>query len=463
MMPGFNATACRSSRWLVLLGLISANTAAAGLGEAPKPKYSPAERMATGRLKAVHADVLRIQERRRSLPPITGLNDYRAILHAHAEDSAHTGGTRLEMLAEAKQAGVHAILLTDHHRPPKDFITDSWRGIREGVLFVPGSESRGFLIYPTRSIMGRMTDPTPVFIQAVRDDDGLIFLSHIEERPDHPMTDLDGMEIYNRHADLKKDKESVPTLTFKLTDPDALAELEEGLRLYPDELLAAQQMYPADYLAKWDAETQSRRLTGIAANDCHHYMVLLVTMVDADHVRIGTNVDPEAERRTIDATLRPGIRAMTKGHKPGDVLARIDLDPYSRSFRNASTHILAPELSEPAIRRALREGHAYVSHDWICDPTGFRVEVATGPAGSPRALMGDELKLAPRLQLIAHFPVSCRIRLLRNGRVIEDHMGDTLDVPIKEPGVYRVEGWHTLDDEERPWLYANPIYVREAT
>ena len=79
---------------------------------------------------------------------VPGLNDYRAILHAHAEDSSHTGGTRPEMLSEAKKAGVHAIFLSDHHRPPKDFIRDSWRGLREGVLFVPGSEAHGFLLYP---------------------------------------------------------------------------------------------------------------------------------------------------------------------------------------------------------------------------------------------------------------------------------------------------------------------------
>jgi hypothetical protein len=81
------------------------------------------------------------------------------------------------MLSEAKRAGVQSILLTDHYRPPKDFITGSWRGIREGVLFIPGSEVRGFLIYPTRSIMERMDDPTPGFIETVRRDGGLIFLS----------------------------------------------------------------------------------------------------------------------------------------------------------------------------------------------------------------------------------------------------------------------------------------------
>ena len=50
--------------------------------------------------------------------------------------------------------------------------------------------------------------------------------------------------------------------------------------------------------------------------------------------------------RKITATLRPGIKEMTKGHKPGDILARLDIDPYFRSFRNSSTHVLAPKLDE---------------------------------------------------------------------------------------------------------------------
>ena len=130
------------------------------------------------------------------------------------------------------------------------------------------------------------------------------------------MAGLDGMEIYNRHADAEKDRGGLEAITLKLTDPAAVAELEECLRLYPDELFGAQQRYPADYLAKWDAERKSRRLTGVAANDCHHNMVLLVTMVDADHVRVGVSVDAEEGRRTVAAALRPGIRAI-----PGDIAA----------------------------------------------------------------------------------------------------------------------------------------------
>jgi hypothetical protein len=427
-------------------------------------KYAPLERMAPERLKAVHDDAERIRKARRTPPRWPGLNDYRIILHAHAEDSSHTGGTRPEMLAAAKSARVDAILLSDHDRPPRDFIADSWRGLRDGVLFLPGAEARGFLLYPTASIMSHMNDPTPGLIEATRRDGGLIFLSHIEERPNHPTAGLDGMEIYNRHADAKKDSLGLMAIMLKLTDPTALRELQDNLRQFPDELFASQVEYPADYLAKWDAETAMRRLTGVAANDCHHNYVLVVKKVDDDTIKVGTNVDPDDAMRSISAKLRPGIRTLVKDRRVGEVIASVDLDPYERSFRNVSTHIVAPELTEAAVRHALRAGHAYVSHDWICDPKGFQFElIASNEAKAtiaPLANMGDEVRFQSSLRLVARFPIPCRIRLARGGKTIAEQLGDQLERVIEAPGVYRVEGWVNLGGEERGWLYSNPIYVR---
>ena len=449
--------------WWAAFGPALAAVAADG---SKAKKYTPLERMAPARLKAAHADVAQIQRSRRDIPPRPGLNDYRAILHAHAEDSAHTGGTRPEMLADAKKVGVHAILLSNHFRPPTDFINDSWRGLHDGVLFIPGSEDRGFLLLPTLSIVAKMKDPTPSFITTVTADGGLIFLSHIEERPDHSTVGLTGMEIYNRHADAKRDAAGLLAVVLKLTDPFTLKELAESLRLYPDELLAAQVEYPADYLAKWDAETKTRRLTGVAANDCHHNQILLMKMFDLETVLVGTNVDREDQMRKLTATLRPGIRALTKGHRPGDILARFDFDPYYRSFQNVSTHLLASELTEQAVRSALRQGHAYVSHDWMCNPSGFCFElIAGGSTGEKtnvqrRDLMGDEVRFAVGQKLEAHFPVRCRIRLLTGGRLIVERSGESLEYAVEAPGVYRVEGWLDVAGERRPWIYSNPIYVR---
>jgi len=232
------------------------------------------------------------------------------------------------------------------------------------------------------------------------------------------------------------------------------------VRLYPDEVFAFQCDYPTVYLDKWDEGTRRKPLTGAAANDCHHNQVLLVKMVDAETVLLGTNVDADDKMQKITAGLRPGIREMTKGRKAGDVLARLDIDPYYRSFRNSSTHILAPKLDESAIRTALKAGHAYVAHDWTCDPTGFRFD-AVDASGKSIAGMGDEVKLADGLKLSAKLPLPAFVRLLRHGKEVAKSEGKAdFEFGVTEPGAYRLEAWLKLDGEWRPWVFSNPIYLR---
>jgi len=450
----------RTSLTILALLLFAIPALSAEGNKPPARKYSNVERLALPRLKAVHEDVLKLRAQRSAPAPLPGLNDYRCILHAHAEDSAHTGGTLPEMLADAKKAGINAILLTDHFRPPRDFIEGRWRGIKDGVLFIPGSEIRGCLLYPEASVLGKMEEPFPELLKAVTAGDGMMFLSHIEERTEHPMDGLTGLEIYNRHWDAKRDMASLLALAMKLTDPKQLAELEEAVRLYPDELLAFQCDYPQVYVDKWDAGTKNFRLTGVAANDCHHNQVFVVKMVDEETVLLGTIVDKDEGMRKLTAASRPGIREMTRGHKPGDILARVDIDPYERSFWNSSTHVIAPRLDEPALRTALKAGHAYVAHDWMCEATGFRFE-ALNTDGKSIGIMGDELRHTGGLRLRAEFPVACQTRLLRNGVQVAESAGKNhAEYAVTEPGVYRLEAWLTVDGEPRPWIFANPIYVR---
>ena len=428
----------------------------------PARRLSTLERLTLPRLAATHADVERLAARRRTPAPLPGLRDFRVIFHAHAEDSVHTGGTRPEMLADAKAAGVDAIFLSDHFRPPRDFM-DSWRGLRDGVLFVPGSEARGFLIHPMTSVLGSMEAPPSVLLPAVRSHGGMAFLSHIEERPDHPMDELDGLEIYNRHWDAKKDRSTLIALALKLTSPPEIARLEEAVRRFPDEALAAQIEYPSEYLEKWDTHTPARRLTGIAANDAHHNQVFVVKMVDDSNVLLGTIVDPDDRMQKVSALIRPGIRELTKGHRPGDTVVRIDFDPYVHSFRSVSTHVWAGELTEPALREAVLSGHVYVAHDWMGDPNGFRFTALAPTSPGRRHLPGTELRFEDGIQLEAEFPLPCsRIRLIRNGAQIDIGRGHELRHTVREPGVYRIEGWLSVDAEERCWILGNPIYIRGA-
>jgi hypothetical protein len=288
----------------------------------------------------------------------------------------------------------------------------------------------------------------------------MIFLSHIEERRNHPVDGLTGLEIYNRHWDAKQDRLSLLVLAAMLTDLKELANLKEAVRLYPDELFAFQCEYPKLYLDKWDESTKRQRLTGIAANDCHHNQIFIVKMVDEDTVLLGTNVDEDKKMQKITAAFRPSIKEMTKGRKPGDILVKLDADPYYRSFRNSSTHVLAPNLDEGAIRTALKAGHAFVAHDWMCDATGFRFE-AIDAGGKRAALMGDAVKLTDGLKLTAKLPLPAYVRLLRHGvEVAKSEDKAEFEFALAQPGVYRLEAWLRLDGELRPWIFANPIYVK---
>src|SRR5262249_45887399 len=145
--------------------------------------------------------------------------------------------------------------------------------------------------------------------------------------------------------------------------------------------------------------------------------VFLVKMVDEATVLLGTNVDEDRKMRKVSAALRPGIREMTRGHKPGDVLVRLDTDPYFRAFRNVCTHVLSPRLDEPAIRAALKAGHAFVAHDWMGDATGFRF-VAEDAAGKRVGIVGDEVKGAEGLRLAANLPLPAFVRLLLHGKEV---------------------------------------------
>ena len=78
---------------------------------------------------------------------------------------------------------------------------DSWRGVKEGVLFIPGSEAHGFLVHPDASVFAAMSGPKADLIKAVDQGTGMLFLSHVESKVNHSMDGVMGMEIYNRHYD----------------------------------------------------------------------------------------------------------------------------------------------------------------------------------------------------------------------------------------------------------------------
>ena len=304
-----------------------------------------------------------------------------------------------------------------------------------------------------RSLKGEKTSGPQEFADLVRRDGGLVFLSHLEERMDWEIDGLTGVEIYNTHADVKDEKRFQAAFRNLLV----LFGLLPAFREYPQESFAALQDYPADYLKRWDELTQKSRLTGVAANDAHQNQAVIFKLTDQGMARMEDALGKKIIE--LDPAKVDFLKPLVGDKKPGEVIFEQYLDRYEHSFRHVSTHLLMKELTREAVWDALKVGRAYVAFDWMADPSGF---VFRADRGDSTWQMGGEVPNLAGLRLRAAAPVSGTIKLVRDGKVIEQKDSRTLELAITEPGNYRVEVWLKIADEDRPWILSNPIYVRRS-
>ena len=68
--------------------------------------------------------------------------------------------------------------------------------------------------------------------------------------------------------------------------------------------------------------------------------------------------------------------------------------------------------------------------------------------------------MEPGLVLEVQSPIPAAIILLRDGVPIRREHGRLCGHGVDRPGVYRVEVSLRVVDRWRPWIFANPIYVR---
>jgi hypothetical protein len=409
------------------------------------------ERLQPQRLKAVHEAIDAQRARRRTVALDQPWQDVRALLHVHSAFSHDSRGTIDEIVAGAREAGAQAIMFNEHPANHYDYYVDGHRGMKDGVLLVPGAETEGFLAFPRRSIQGRKTESPQAFSDLVRSTGGLVFVSHLEERMDWEVAGVTGVEIYNTHADVKDEAR----LLNLLRSPTGLLTLASAVKEYPQEVFGALLDYPADYLQRYDVLCQRARHTGVAANDAHHNQAFHATVVEGGKVLLEDALGEKIA--LVDPQSFPPIALLTAGKAPGTRIFELDLDPYARSFRHVSTHLLLSQLSEQQLWQALNAGRAYVAFDWLADPTGF---VYCAQRGSEIWPMGSETPADAELRLRAEAPLPGRFKLVRSGVPVLDREGVEIDFPVAEPGVYRLEVWLNIAGEDRPWILTNPIYVR---
>jgi hypothetical protein len=410
-------------------------------------------RLKPDRLEAVHQAVLALRSDWRKLDRPGPYQDYRANLHVHSALSHDSRGTVAEIVAAARTVGTRVVMFTEHPADHYDFYKDGHRGIKDGVLLIPGAETGGFLVFPTHSLRGLADGPPQEFADLVRRRDGLVFLSHLEERMDWDVRGLTGTEIYNTHANLKDQK----NLLRALRNPLWIVQIAGLVRKYPQEAFSALQDYPADYLRRWDQLCAKAPHTGVAANDAHQNVGMTARLVEENTVRIEDALGKKLME--LDAGKVAVLQPMIEGKKVGDVVFRLFLDPYENSLRYVGTHLLLRELSEPAVWEALKAGRAYVAFDWLADATGFDFAAGSGPR---RFEMGSRCRVDKGLTLSGRAPLPGHWKLIRNGKVVAEATGREFSFAVAEPGNYRAEVWLKIAGEDLIWILSNPVYIQPA-
>jgi hypothetical protein len=407
------------------------------------------------KLEAVHQAISSLRSQWQPLPRCGPYGEYRANLHVHSFLSHDSRGTIEEIVSAAKAVGTSVLMFTEHPSDKYDYFKDGHRGLKNSVLLIPGAETGGFLVFPTAEVPASglvFTDGSPQeFVNLIHSRNGLIFLSHLEERMDWEIHNLTGTEIYNTHADFKDEK----NLQKAMRNPLWIIQAAELFHKYPQEAFSALQDYPSDYLKKWDKLCRKAPHTGIAANDAHQNVGLVVRLAEGNKARFEDTLGKNLFELDIGAI--PLLQPLLKDKKIGEAVFQTQLDLYENSLRHVGTHLLLKELSEKAVWEGLEAGRAFVAFDWLADSKGFDFAAVSG---EHRYEMGSRLMISKGLKVQAQAPLPGKWKVLRDGQVIVENRGRNLEVAITEPGSYRVEVWLTIAGEDMIWILSNPFYVR---
>jgi acetyl esterase/lipase len=272
-------------------------------------------------------------------------------------------------------------------------------GPTEAAEILSAAKADGVKVVSLADRQGPKTDPPP----SLRD--GVLFISD-----DAASADSHGIAIYSAQADASIHQAFYDYIRKAMKQPLERRRLVADFKAYPDEFYAAGTGVLPQLLSRWDEEIFPRRLTGIAANDA-----------DPDHTFNG-------------------------------------FDPYAVAFRFVSTHILARDLTGPDIRASLDAGHVYVAHDWLCDPTGFSFTAQNNLGVFD---VGDSAEMTRNTRLMARLPIKAKIKLIHANAIIAESSDSKFSFAVKETGAYRLEAWLTIDGEDRPWIFSNPIYIAD--
>jgi hypothetical protein len=337
--------------------------------------------------------------------------------------------THTEIAQAAIQAGLDAVLITDHNVRVSG-VEDYYKDDGRQTLLLVGEEIHDQTRQPQKNhllVFGVDRDLAPLawdlqrLLDNVRQAGGLAFIAHPYDPAlpwlgedeitwvDWEVTGYTGIELWNGMSEFKSLLKTKLHAIYYAFNPRRVARGPESQTLEKwDELLA-----------------KGQRVAAIGGTDAH----------------------------ALPGRLGPLRRTVF---------------PYQFHFQTINTHLLVPgplsgeiKADRSAILDALGRGRAFIGYDLPAPTRGFRF---TAHGFDQKAIMGDEIILQNGVTLQIRLPKATECHLIRDGEVVQTWMDrETCTHITTQPGAYRVEAYIPYLGRRRGWIFSNPIYVRQKT
>jgi hypothetical protein len=336
-------------------------------------------------------------------------------VHVHTVDSDGTKSHE-EVAAIAGEVGLDFVMFTDHMTLQS--LHEGKEGFYGDVLTLIGYEHNDhddcnhYLIFDHDKVFPPTMTPAE-YVAAAADAKALGIMAHPDEMRgrdaryrSYPWTDwsverFDGMEIWNQ-----------------------MSEWMESLKFYNKLIMVFSprkwlRSPTVRVLRKWDDLNMKRKVVGVASVDAHGFL------------------------------YRAGPLHLT-------------IFPYKVQFKSLRSHLL---LKEPLLRDlekarqqvygALRDCRVFVSNYRWGEARDFRFEIKTV---SETATIGGSVTLDNNTRANVSTPLTGRIRLIGDGRLLAEQKGKAFEYKIDSPGVYRAEVYRG----KRGWIFSNHIRVMKS-
>ena len=339
-------------------------------------------------------------------------------IHVHSDFSDGTQPIP-KIAAIAEEKNLDFLLFSDHNTlEPKRRGLEGWHG---NVLVLIGYEindadDRNHYLAFRLNREVRNTGDARNYVRAVKKAGGIGIIAHPAEKrrfseayPPYPWTawdaeGFDGIEIWNQISEWLEGV-TRRNIAWRILHP-----------------LRSIRFPVWSTLARWDRINRDRRVVGIGGIDVHAYRYKVFGLIP------------------------------------------IEIYPYKVQFRSIRTHVLTPAPlrtnhsstgfaeAERMVYGALIEGRAFIVNASLGDGRGFRFWCSKG---KEEHAMGSRTGFSKGAIFHVKSPCCGRIRLLRDGKLVSERIGDNLDAKAEQPGVYRVEVFR----KKRGWIYSNPIVL----